>query len=193
MTALLISGEIATGKTAVAVQLADVTVARLVKVREALGEVLGIDARDRLTLQVQGADLDRRTNGRWLRDYIRDRHEPNAQLVIDALRTRRQTVPILEGIVDSRLIYLEAHEETRRHRYAEAAATDPVKASLDFDTAMHHPTETEVRLLRPMAHLVIATDDLSVAAVVSEIVSTLGLQAGSQKSSGSATSEPGTV
>lgn len=171
MKAILISGQIATGKTAVAAELADRMNWRLLKVRQALGEVLGIEARDRQILQRRGADLDRRTNGRWLRDYIQE-HFSAAEdaVVVDALRTRLQTLPILEALVDSRLVFLEAHEETRRARYAHAAATDPVKASVDFDSAMHHPTEIEVQTLRPMAHVVIATDGLDVTTVVDEIV-----------------------
>ena len=176
MTVILVSGEIATGKTAVAAALATRIDAHLVKVRQALGEVLGIEPRDRHTLQQQGADLDRRTNGRWLRDYLQEKFSPQEELVVDALRTRRQTQPVLEALVDSRLVFLEAHEETRRARYAEAAASDPVKASVDFETAMHHPTEIEVRNLRPMAHVVVATDDLDVAQVVDEVLNGLGIR-----------------
>ncbi len=175
MTSVLVAGQIATGKTAVACELAARIDADVIRVRQALSDVLGFASRDRQTLQQRGADLDRRTNGRWLRDYIDERRLTTRALVVDAVRTRLQTLPILESIVDVRLVFLEAHEETRRARYAVAAAADPVKASVDFDTAMHHPTEAEVQLLRPMAHLVIATDDLAVAAIVDEIVGELRL------------------
>lgn len=174
MTVLLLSGAIATGKTAVGVELAERRHAGLIKVRQALGDVLGIDVDDRQTLQRRGADLDRRTGGRWLRDYVDERWDPQRDLIVDAVRTRRQTVPVLEAMPQSRLVFLEAHEETRRARYAAAAVIDRVKASIDFDTAMHHPTEREVEKLRPLAHVVIATDDLAVAAIVDEVLSQLG-------------------
>lgn len=176
MFVVLVSGPIATGKTAVANALVESLDADLLRVREVLGTVLGLNGRDRRTLQEQGADLDKRTGGRWLLDYIDDHHRPNKAVVVDALRTRRQTAPILEGFVDSRLVYLEAHEETRRRRYAIGAASDPVKASVGLDTAMHHPTEAEVRLLRPMAHVVIATDALGINEVAAEVLRQLRLR-----------------
>jgi hypothetical protein len=175
VTVLLIAGAIATGKTAAADGLALRLDAELMRVRNALHDVLGIDVRDRQALQRRGADLDTRTSGRWLRDYIGERHDTSRDLVVDALRTRRQTLPILEALVDSRLVFLEAHEETRRARYAQAAASDPLKASVDFETAMHHPTETEVHNLRPLSHVVVATDDLTVVGVVDEVMRQLDL------------------
>jgi hypothetical protein len=86
------------------------------------------------------------------------------------LRTQLQTIPILEWTPDSRLVFLDAHEATRRERYARAALTDQMKALLDFETAMHHPTETDVQRLRAMAHVIIETDDLDVPGVVDAIL-----------------------
>lgn len=174
MRVLLLSGAIATGKTTVGTELVATREARLLRVREALAGVLGVPPNDRRTLQVKGADLDRRTGGRWLRDYIEEHGEGDGALVVDALRTRRQTLPILDSFVDSRLIFLEAHDETRRSRYSEGALSDPVKASIDFDTAMRHETELEVLRLKPLAHVVIATDDLSAHQVAADIRARLG-------------------
>lgn len=175
MTVILVSGAIATGKTAAVTAIAERLNAEIVRVREALHQVLGIEARDRQVLQQRGADLDKRTNGRWLRDYVIEHHDLNRDLVIDALRTRSQTLTILETLVDSRLVFFDAHEETRRARYAAAAAVDPVKASIDFDTAMHHPTESEVQNLRPLAQVIVATDDLTVDEVAAEVLRQLDL------------------
>lgn len=160
---LLLSGAIATGKTAVAERLAAEMPGDHIRVRAALGAVLGINVNDRAALQREGADLDRRTRGRWLRDYLAERYGSGQAAIVDSLRTELQTLAILETEVDSRLIFLEAHESTRRARYARAAETDPVKASLDFDTAMRHPTEQRVGALRPIAHLTVQTDELAVA------------------------------
>ena len=172
---LLVAGPIATGKTAVANELAIVWPARLIKVRQALADVLGIDARDRLTLQREGADLDRRTRGAWLRDYLLEHGAVGAEpLVVDSLRTRLQTLPVLNDLVDARLVFLSAHKSTRRYRYQLGAIQDPVKSSVDFDTAMHHPTEFEVEHLRPIADLGIDTDDLRPDEIASVIVDTFG-------------------
>lgn len=176
MTLVLLSGAIATGKTAVAEELSRVLGADHVRVRQALVTVLGISLNDRVALQREGTDLDRRTRGRWLRDYLAE-HYRDHNAVVDSLRTMLQTLPVLESEAYSHLVYLEAHETTRRARYALAAAADPVKASLDFDTAMRHPTEQAVVTLRQAAHLVVETDELSAAGVARIIVDELRLHA----------------
>lgn len=169
---LLISGPIAVGKTATAVAIADGTVGvKLIRVREALAEVLGTGMNDRRVLQQRGAELDQRTRGRWLVNYLEHRLESmtlGESVVIDSLRTIRQTEPVLDRLTDSRLVYLEAHEETRRQRYARAVRADLVKRSLPFDDAMRHPTEIAAHSVRHLAHLVIATDELSIAQVVEQ-------------------------
>jgi hypothetical protein len=175
VTTVLVAGAIAVGKTATAIELAHVLQARLVLVRQALADVLGISPDDRAELQRRGADLDQRTAGRWLRDYLDEAAETADTTVVDSLRTRRQTLPILESRPDSRLLYLDAHEETRRRRYLLAASTDPVKASLPFDAAMRHPTERQVTELRPLAHLVIETDEIRVPDVAREVLAAFGL------------------
>jgi cytidylate kinase len=179
MTVLLVSGAIAVGKTACASELSRLLSARLVTVRVALADVLGVDARDRRTLQRLGADLDKRTAGRWLKEYIEEHREPDSSVVVDSLRTLRQTVPLMDFYVDARLVYLEAHEETRRQRYAEASPTDPVKASVGFDLAMHHVTEQEVVALRSMADVVVETDELDPSQVATVALEALGLRSGS--------------
>ena len=175
MVIVLLSGAIATGKTAAAEHLAAALPADHIRVRAALGAVLGIDTGDRTALQREGADLDRRTRGRWLRDYLAEHYSAGRDTVVDSLRTELQTLPILDGDVDSRLVFLEAHETTRRARYAQAASSDPVKASLDYDTAMRHPTELQGTRLRHIAHLVVATDDLTPAQLAETILSELEL------------------
>jgi hypothetical protein len=63
------------------------------------------------------------------------------------------------------LVYLTAHEATRRRRYELAAGSDAVKLGTPFDIAEGHPTELGVVKLQPMAHLVVETDELTPEAV----------------------------
>lgn len=170
---VLLSGGIAVGKTAVAEALAPLLEARLVRVREALTEVLGLRLDSRAELQRHGADLDARTAGRWLRDYLMEASEQEA-LVVDALRTRRQTLPVLDGLLDSRLVHLRAHETVRRTRYEQAARSDPVKAGASFDAAVAHPTEREADQLQALAHLTIETDEMTAEGIAGVIRSELG-------------------
>lgn len=170
MSIVLISGAIASGKSTVAVAVADALSGELVRVREALAEVAGVSVVDRSALQVSGADLDRRTNGRWLVEFLERRRESHPTLVVDAIRTRRQVLPILRNFPSAVLVYLDARPETRWHRFELASATDPVKRSLSFAEAMRHRTEVDVFEVRPLANLVIETDGLTVTEVVAEIL-----------------------
>lgn len=172
---VLLAGGIAAGKTTVAQALVGRFDARLVRVREALSEVTGQRLDDRSALQRHGADLDRRTAGRWLAEYLADASEDSPRLVVDSCRTRRQAEAALDRLPDSRLVYLQAHETTRRARYALSAAADPVKAGSTFDASVDHDTERLVGQLRPLSHLVIDTDGLTPREVVDEIAAALGL------------------
>lgn len=171
----LLSGAIGVGKTTVARLLAAETGAEFIPVRDALAARLGLEEPDRRTLQVEGAELDRRTAGRWLQEYVLEKLEEYPAVVIDALRTERQTLPILDRVPSSALVYLEAHHDTRRRRYAIAAMSDQLKSETPFAVAIQHPTEIDVVRLRSSAALVIETDDLSAGQVVAEIVTVLGV------------------
>ncbi|HWJ97797.1 MAG TPA: hypothetical protein VNQ33_06525 [Acidimicrobiales bacterium] len=159
ISVILVGGEIAAGKTTLATAVASASGARVVRVREAMQEILGGIGWDRRRLQAEGVSLDRRTNGRWLLDYLEELSESEKRLIVDAARTRRQVEPILESLSGARLVYLTASESVRRDRFTEAQNTDPVKYSMPFDEAMAHVTEREVRDLIAMAHLAHDTDD----------------------------------
>ena len=171
MDPVLIAGAIASGKSTVARGVADALAGEVVLVPRALAEVTGVSVGDRVALQLAGAELDRRTNGRWLAEFLEQRGEFYVTSVVDSVRTRRQAVPILTGFPLAVLVYLDARPETRRHRFDLGRATDPVKRSLSFVEAMRHQTEIEVVELRPMAHLVVETDHLDVSYITAEIVS----------------------
>jgi len=167
---VLLAGEIAVGKSSVGTALGERIGGSTVRVREALAEVVGVKSPDRATLQKRGAELDQRTKGRWLIEYIERRLSASTPLVVDSLRTRRQTVPILEQVNGSRLVYLHADWRIRHERFNASRESDTVKHSMGFDEAMRHPTEVEVRRLRPLAHVVIETDGLTVDQVVAEVI-----------------------
>jgi cytidylate kinase len=173
MAVILIAGAIGSGKTTVAAALALALGGETVRVRNALADVLGVSNSDRIVLQESGADLDRRTNGRWLVEYIERRLEFAPLIVVDSMRTRLQTVPVLESFPSAFLAYLDARPETRRQRFELAKQTDLVKRSLAWTDAMRHPTEAAVAELRPLAHLRIETDGLESDRVVSEIIAAL--------------------
>jgi adenylosuccinate synthase len=166
---LVIGGQIAAGKTSLAIEFSLQTQGRIIRVREALAELLDLPVDDRVGLQVGGAELDRRSNGRWLCEYVAARSESADVLVVDSVRTLRQGRPLLERLRDTRLVFLSASESTRRARYASALGADPLKASLSFDAAMHHPTELDANAVASIADLIVETDDLTPEQVVQEV------------------------
>lgn len=172
---LLLAGSIAVGKTTVAELLHADYGCTIVRARSVLQEVLGGDPGwSRSRLQQEGLDLDRRTGGRWLLDYVAERLETGDRLVLDAARRRQQTELLLEGVVASRMVFLAASERVRRLRFGRAKSLDPVKASLGFDESLVHPTEREAETLRAMAHHTVETDKLSPAEVVGHVVDYIG-------------------
>lgn len=168
---VLISGGIATGKTTTAAALAELYGGRHLRVRHVLAEILGVDVNDRRAMQNEGAALDRRTSGTWLRDYLLHAETEQALLVVDSLRTVPQTVSLLESVGSSRLAHLQAHESIRRKRYL--SADDPVKRALSFDDALSHPTERAADDLATLATVVVETDELAprqIARVIAQAV-----------------------
>jgi len=167
---LLLAGPIAAGKTTVASSLAGRTGVQVLRVREELAARLGVNTRDRSTMQAAGRAPDTETQGRWLADSIAARNPGAAGVIVDSLRTPLQARPILERFDGSVLIYLDADERTRRSRYQLGAVADPMKASADFSAALAHETETLVRSLEPLARLSVDTSNLSVDQVVDRIL-----------------------
>lgn len=167
---VLLSGGIAVGKSTVGQLLAAQTGGQLVRVRAALAERAGVDENDRRLLQREGAELDRRTAGRWLLDYLLESRRDSELVVVDAMRTRRQTLPVLEHAADAHLVHLSAHSSTRRHRYQDAARTDRLKANLPYEMAVAHETERSADEIRDLAELVIETDDLTAQQTVDLIL-----------------------
>lgn len=172
---VVISGQIACGKTTLAKNLADAHGYIFVPVRNALMEILGGTEWSRSRLQKEGANLDKRTSGRWLLHYVQRELETAGRLVVDSGRTRRQVEPILEEINESRLVFLDASEEARRQRYHLAARTDPIKRNVPFAEAMNHDTERRATDLKSMAHVVVDTDGLGPEVVLREVEAGLGL------------------
>ena len=173
MQVILISGEIASGKTTLAQGLGVAWPGEVVSVRQILIQALGHKAGDRLALQREGRELDLRTKGAWLAEELSQRYS-SERVIVDSLRTRRQTTRVLEECAHSRLVFVDAPESVRRVWYARSARTDEVKASIPFEMAMAHATEREARDLRAMADLVIRSDDYSPPALAGAVLHELG-------------------
>ena len=172
---LLVGGEIGSGKSSVAKRVVDQTPgARLVRVRDVLGELLAGARGDRNWLQTEGARLERQTRGRWLLHYLEENCDHAVRWEVDAARTRSQVEPIIENWPGSILVFLAASVNTRRLRFEQSRVSDPVKQSMPFELAVRHNTEAEARTISAMAHVVLDTDDMTLDEVVEVVVSHCG-------------------
>ncbi len=164
-----LAGGIASGKSSAAHLLSSRPEVQIVRVREALVSVTGVDLSDRLMMQDRAAHIDVATSGRWLGDYIADKFDLRQSLVIDSVRTRLQAEALEEEFEDSVLVFLEASARTRRLRFKSGQATDMMKAATTFDVAMRHRTETEALELIDMADVVVRSDLLSAQDVADRV------------------------
>ena len=172
------AGPIASGKSTVALGVAAELGGVVISVRQALLEILNLTDPTRATLQREGADLDRRTVGRWLSDYLTSSAEQtDCALVVDSLRTLRQTEPVLAHVPGAILVYLDASESVRRRRYIQSALTDPMKKRVSFGEAMDHPTERLAYRLASIADITIETDDQTSEETTAEVVQTVRARA----------------
>jgi shikimate kinase len=172
---VLLAGPIAVGKTSLAEGISESLPAELIRVRVVLSEMIGVPLNDRRRLQIEGAAFDIRTGGRWLLNYLQDSDvtDSNRHMVVDALRTIRQTEPLLLGLSESILVYLAASEAVRAHRYRAGAQGDPLKRDLTFRDALRHETEARSAELASLAHIFIETDGLTAAEVLAEVMGRL--------------------
>lgn len=167
---VLLAGPIAVGKSTVARELAARSGGRIVSARELLLSMTEA-TEDRASLQEAGARLDLRTNGRWLLEALIQQTDPTPQTltVLDSARTVRQTEPVLTELTRSRLVYLEADDESRRARFASSAQQDMIKRRTNFDASNAHKTERDIRKLKRLAHHVIDTSRLSLEETLADI------------------------
>lgn len=168
MILILLSGAIGSGKSTIARLLAQHLDAQLIEVRTALAKTTETSASDRGSLQIRGAELEARTQGRWLADYIAS-HTEREIIVVDAVRTVRQVAAIQSRFEEVFIAFLDASIRTRRARFEAGRRVDPVKLSSSFDEAMSHPTEVGVAAVKPIADLVLDTETLDAQATVERI------------------------
>lgn len=170
MTVILLAGPIAVGKSTVARGVAEQHDAIVLSARELLLALTDADE-ERRSLQQAGRYLDQRTKGRWLLEALEGRapRTGGRLTIVDAVRTIRQTEPVLNHRDDALLVFLDAADEVRRLRYSSSAQQDRVKREAAFGASNAHPTEQGIRDLKSLAHLVIDTSGLTVGETCSEI------------------------
>jgi adenylosuccinate synthase len=142
---IVLSGQIASGKSTLARGLAKRLEAQVFRTQDLLRDRIGRDA-TREEMQKAGAELDRNTNGEWVADALgrMTSGSPMRHIVIDSVRQENQVEGLRRAFgatvthvhLQAPLSALEGRFSQRSDRVGEAktyaeAASDPIEAVVD--------------------------------------------------------------
>lgn len=168
---LVLGGRIAVGKTTAAARLSRPGVP-LISARHALVALGQLDEPSREELQAFGSEIEDRTHGRWLADWMATQVQAGQSAILDSARTAPQVDGIRQTFGSVTFVLLEASEEQRRARYKRGLPADILKSGTPFDQAANDPIESSIDDLRSIADLLLNTDDSTPVEVVEAIEAT---------------------
>lgn len=175
---VVVSGPVAGGKSHLARALADRFDRVRLSTREILLRELGDDEPTRPILQRVGAELDNRTDGRWVADGFSTAvfEAPQRLVIIDAVRTANQIHALRRAFGrEVRHVHVTASAETCEERYEARRAASEVAETGTYAEVISDPTEANVDSLTPMADIAIDTDRVDQDGVVVRVAAQLGL------------------
>ncbi len=167
---LLISGEIASGKTTLAQNLENKFEFNLMKTREAIKDLakkkLNSEEPNRTFLQRFGTSLDQKDGGKWVLDYFQNdfgfSFEKNSFFVVDAIRIQKQIDYFRKAYSFSVChIHLTASEPCLKQRFLQREEVRELSASQalkKYEEAKADETEQQVKTLFDDADLCIDTE-----------------------------------
>lgn len=167
---VLLTGEIASGKTTVAEKLDAQFGFKVLKTRGAIIELAKAKLKgeypDRTFLQKFGTSLDEKEDGRWVLDYFQKEftplHDGSKLFIVDALRISKQIAHFRKAYSYAVFhIHLSASDQILKERFLqreEIVDLSPKQALEKYKTAKTDPTERKVHTLADEADLVINTE-----------------------------------
>lgn len=167
---IVITGEIASGKTTLADKLEDVLGFKRCKTKEGLAHFakkkLGGRVPDRDFLQKHGEYLDTTEDGKWVLEYFQHLHQQEFHkhdcYVIDSARILRQIQHVREAYSYYVFhIHLEASPESLQNRFNNRGEISDLTADQQrakYQKYKDDPTEKQVNTMRDDADLIINTD-----------------------------------
>lgn len=176
---VLLSGQIASGKTTLCDSLAERFDFRVFKTRGWIARLAENSIQERTGLQARGESLDKRTKGAWIRDeLVRELNElglENVLVVVDAVRIPEQ-IDAVRAAYGQRVfhIHLTAPVNVLEHRFTLRAEKDFKEAS-SYSEVGRNKTEANVKKLAGIADVVIDTSKCTKDDVVIRAASHLGL------------------
>lgn len=176
---VLLSGSVASGKSAIATVLLDRHGFRPISsgahLRQ-LAEGKGLPP-DRITLQELGDQLDVASDFSWIVDDVASRAVASSpdqlRWLVDAVRKRRQVEHFRQRFKSIWHVHILAPESILRQRYVARLMSQGVSEELagaEYDRAVAHPNEQEARSLGTIADVQFDTSSMSperIAAAIS--------------------------
>ena len=157
---ILLSGQIASGKTTLSHLLADRFGYRAVSTRELLSQ----EEQDRRSLQSVGASWDDSSSGRWIRDELvrlQDQCSAEMSFVVDSVRTLEQIRWVCETFGELVVhVHLTASLDVLAGRY------DSRSEGYRYEEISNDPVEQAVCVLASSATIIIDTTNHSPEAVL---------------------------
>lgn len=153
------------GKTTVGEELARAKTVELVRVREVIRDLAGVDF-SRTALLAAGADLEHRFGPLWLMDSIVERvSRGSTGIIVDAVRTVEQAKAMKARFPDSVLIHVTADREIRSRRFSTRSIRGFREAATFEAAEGDHEGRMEAEV-RAIADCIVDTSDLAPAEAV---------------------------
>jgi adenylosuccinate synthase len=180
-TLVLLSGEIAAGKTTLCEALSDRFGFHVFKTRELIQTKITVPL-ERLALQKAGEELDRKTHGAWVADALGRKVGDLPQdrnIVVDSVRIKKQIDAVRKGF-GARVVHvhLTAERSILEKRYNARKRKARIKELPSYAEARKDPTERQVGSLSECADIVIDTGRCTDHDVLVRVASRLGLYGG---------------
>lgn len=177
---IILSGQIASGKSSLCSQLVSRFGAIVLSTRRILEEKLLADdptlGASRAALQAAGQELDAETHGVWVVDLLRKAVEDlpgEAIVVLDCARTLDQASALKKAFGDdSRHVHLKAVSFLRKRRYD--SRREMTFEETPFELASENEVEKRVPDLAAVADVVIDTNTTDALGVLAQSVAGLG-------------------
>ncbi|MFC7049589.1 adenylosuccinate synthetase [Emcibacter nanhaiensis] len=175
---IIISGEIACGKSQLAKDLRDATGFPVVKTSDLILQQKPRTKKERTALQRAGNKLDNETGFAWIADAVgrlRRKPEYDLPIILDGVRKQGQIEALQKSFGHRHLkhVHLRADFQVRKERFV--SRERDTDRGVDFDRISRNTSEKGVSKLEHVADIVVDTDRFTGNGVFSHVYSRLNL------------------
>ena len=177
---ILLSGPVASGKSMLAGRLSDRFKMKLLRTSDLLRATMaGSNESGRIALQDWGDELDRRTQGTWVLDSLRQMlqgEEPSTNVVVDSVKIQEQIDAIRDAYGSSVThIHMTAPLDVLASRYGSRESSPSQVEHLSYQDVRLNQTESLVGRLSEIADVVIDSNRCTEEDVLVRVASHLRL------------------